>query len=104
MAKAAVNIEVDHNDPLVRYNACKAMAKGFAESIDSEEQRIEHARTFCASVISSYWQILCKEHKTRIKIQASIYLKNDIELDVLAVANDTGELIATFVSPYVSII
>lgn len=96
LTKIAIFAEANHNDPLVRYKACKAMAKGLANSIESDELRIQHARIFCASIINSYWLTLCKEHKTKIKIKASTYLTDDIEPDVLTVAYETGILIASF--------
>jgi len=96
MEKAVIHAEASHNEPLVRYRACKAMAKGFANSIDSDELRVEHARTFCASVISAYWVTLCRTNNTKIKVKSSVYITDNIEPDVLAVAQDTGVLIALF--------
>lgn len=84
------------HDPLVRYDACKAMAKGFANSRDTEEQRVEDARVFCALVINSYWQTLCKRHKSRMKPKGSPYLEQEIEPDAQQLATDTGALIAEF--------
>lgn len=84
------------HDPTVRYEACKAMAKGFANSRSTDEQRIEDARTFCASVIDAYWQTLCERYKTRIKPKKSPYLDQEIEPDASQVAIVTGKLIAEF--------
>lgn len=84
------------HDPLVRYHACKAMAKGFANSRNPEEQRIQDARAFCASVINSYWLTLCKRYNSRMKPKASPYLEQEIEPDARQLAEDTGVLIAEF--------
>ncbi len=84
------------NAPLVRYHACKAMAKGFANSRATDEQRVQDARGFCAAVINSYWQTLCKCYKSTMKPKGSPYLKSEIEPDALLLAKDTGELIAQF--------
>ncbi len=85
-----------HLDPLVRYHACKAMAKGFANSRKTDDLRVEHARAFCASVIGAYWSVLCERHGTRMKIKGSPYLNFDIEPDAHKVAEDTGALISQF--------
>ena len=84
------------NDPLVRYHACKVMARGFANSRPSDEQRVQDARAFCAAVIDTYWQTLCKRYKSRMKPKGSPYLEQEIEPDALQLAADTGELIAQF--------
>lgn len=84
------------NDPFVRYNACKAMARGFANSRTCEEQRIQDARVFCATVIDAYWQTLCKRYKSSMRPKGSPYLELEIEPDALQLAADTGELIAEF--------
>lgn len=84
------------NDPLVRYNACKAMARGFANSRATDEQRVQAARVFCATVLNSYWQTLCKRYKSRMKPKGSPYLEQEIEPDALQLAVDTGVLIAEF--------
>ena len=88
--------ESAHLDPLVRYHACKAMARGFANSRSSDHERIEVARIFCASVISSYWQAISKRHNSRMKPKRSPYLEQEIEPDALQLAGDTGTLIADF--------
>lgn len=85
-----------HQDPLVRYYACKAMARGFANSRNSEEQRVQDARAFCASVINAFWQALCKRYKSRMKPKASSYLECEIEKDAQQLAIETGYLIAEF--------
>lgn len=84
------------NDPLVRYDACKAMARGFANSRNTDEQRVQDARVFCAAVIESYWQTLCKRYESKIKPKDSPYLKQEIEPDAQQLATATGELIAKF--------
>lgn len=84
------------NDPLVRYNTCKAMARGFANSRFTDEQRVQDARVFCASVVNSYWQTLCKRYKSRMRPKGSLYLEQAIEPDALQLAVETGVLIAEF--------
>ncbi|WP_193024024.1 HsdM family class I SAM-dependent methyltransferase, partial [Zhongshania antarctica] len=84
------------NNPLVRYHACKAMAKGFANSRTSDEQRTQDARVFCAAIIDSYWHTLCKRYKSRMKPKSSPYIMQEIEPDALLLAAETGELIAQF--------
>ena len=84
------------HDPLVRYHACKAMARGFANSRNADEQRVQDARVFCAAAIDAYWQTICKRYKSRMKLKYSPYLEQEIESDALQLAADTGELIAHF--------
>ncbi|WMS89293.1 HsdM family class I SAM-dependent methyltransferase [Pleionea litopenaei] len=84
------------SDPLVRYQACKAMAKGFANSRSSDEQRVRDARVFCTAVIDSFWKSLCKSFKSRMKLKISPYSEQEIEFDALQLAFDTGDLIAQF--------
>lgn len=83
-------------DPFVRYEACKAMAKGFALSRTTDEQRIHDARAFCASVIESYWQTLCLKHGSRMRPKSSPYLNHEIESDATRLAEDAGALVAQF--------
>lgn len=83
-------------EPNIRYQACKAMAKGFANSINCEEIRLKYARVFCSLLISSYWQTLAKQHNTLMSIKGSSYLDDEIESDVINVALETGKLIAQF--------
>ena len=85
-----------YEDPIVRYQACKAMAKGLANAIYCEEIRLKHARVFCAIIIRSYWQTLAKKHNSSIKIKSSPYLNSEIESDVISVALETGKLISLF--------
>ena len=88
--------ESRYKDPIVRYQACKAMAKGLANSVICEDERLKHARVFCSILIRSYWQALAKKHNTSIKIKSSPYFDNEIEFDAINVALDTGKLIAQF--------
>lgn len=90
---------VEHSafqDPLIRYYACKAMAKGYANSRDTEEQRLLHARAYCACIIDAYWQALCKQYGSRLKPKSSSFLNLEIEPDVQQFAADTGALISEF--------
>lgn len=84
------------HDPLVRYQACKAMARGFANSRVSDEQRVEDARVFCAAIVDSYWQTLCKGYGSEMKPKVSAYLEQETDPDALQLAAETGKLIAEF--------
>lgn len=82
--------------PLVRYEACKGMARGFANTRTTDEQRLRDARVFCAFVIESYWRTLCQRYKSKIKPKSSEYLLQELESDAKHLASDTGALIAEF--------
>jgi predicted RNA methylase len=82
--------------PLVRYNACKAMARGYAKSLHTDEDRLESAKTFCTILIESYWSSLCVRNSTRIKIKRQPSYNLEIEEETANVARETGELITQF--------
>lgn len=83
-------------DPLTRYTACKAMARGYAESRKTEATRLSHARAFCTAVIASYWETLCKRHKTTMKVRPMPLSAPTLAIDVQRTANDVGSLVAEF--------
>jgi hypothetical protein len=83
-------------DPLTRYVACKAMARGYAGSRKTEKTRLSHARAFCTAVIASYWETLCKRHKTTMKVRPMPLPIPTLAIDVQRTASDVGSLIAVF--------
>lgn len=85
-------------DPLVRYYACKAMSRGYAEGRKNHKSRLSHARSYCALVIHAYWQTLCERHNTSLAckpVPANIPLSN-IAVDAQQLATNIGQLIADF--------
>ncbi len=83
-------------EPFTRYTACKAMARGYAESRKSDKTRLSHARAFCAAVIASYWAALCQRHKSTMKIRQAPLVAPSLAIDVQRTAQDAGTLIAEF--------
>ncbi|AKM05509.1 HsdM family class I SAM-dependent methyltransferase [Burkholderia pyrrocinia] len=97
MSKPARQAWVDPAvDPLTRYAACKAMARGYAEARKTEKTRISHARAFCTAVIVSYWATLCERHKTAMKVRPMPLSAPTLAIDVQRTAQDVGSLIAEF--------
>lgn len=96
--KAALisEIAVHSHDPHVRYNACKAMAKGFAGSRSSDELRVLDARIFCANILHSYWYSLCERYKVKLHLKDSSYLTTELEPDAILLAEELGKLITLF--------
>lgn len=83
-------------DPLHRYHACKAMARGYAEARKTENGRLTHARAFCALVVEAYWTTQAKRHGTAMKMRPLSLGLAKIATDVVSVAESTGQLIAEF--------
>lgn len=83
-------------DPLTRYHACKAMARGYAEARKSEKTRLAHARAFCALAIQTFWSAQCKVHSAKLKIKPLGLSLPDLAVDVQRIAEETGRLIASF--------
>lgn len=85
-----------HASPLERYVACKAMAKGYAESRKTDKARLNHARVFCAAVLHTYWGAMCRQHSTSMKAKSFgaglVALPSEAE----TLAGQVGELVATF--------
>ncbi|WP_323950218.1 HsdM family class I SAM-dependent methyltransferase [Aeromonas caviae] len=89
--------EVDTStDLLIRYHACKAMAKGYAEKNTSEQVRLEHARSFCALVVQSFWAALCNKYKSKLKIKPYKHGLLNLAVDVRVLAEEIGTLISIF--------
>lgn len=85
-------------DPLVRYHACKAMARGYAEDKKNDKNRLAHARAYCTILLQSYWNVINDRHQANLKCK-EMPLENtlpSIALDALTVATETGRLIASF--------
>lgn len=85
-------------DPLIRYSACKAMARGYAESKKVDKTRLAHARTYCAQVITAYWGALTQANGSRLKVRTApvVIASASLPLEVQQVADETGRLVATF--------
>ena len=97
MKLLALEVSADTSlEPLHRYQACKAMARGYAESRKSEKIRLTHARAFCAVIIASYWAVLAKRNRTTMKIHPTPLTLPNISADVKKVAESVGHLIAEF--------
>lgn len=83
-------------DPIQRYHACKAMARGYAEGKKNEKTRLSHARSFCAAVIYAYWSEVCERHGTAMKIKPVGLSLPALSVDVRRMADGTGRLVADF--------
>lgn len=83
-------------DPLTRYHACKAMARGYADARKSEKTRLAYARAFCAIAISAFWSALCERSHATLKIKPLSISLPAIAVDVRRIAEDTGRLVADF--------
>jgi predicted RNA methylase len=83
-------------DPIQRYQACKAMARGYAVAEKSPEARLGHAYAFCAAVVRSYWDVICKRAKADILIKPLASPLQVLVVDVQHLADNTGRLIAEF--------
>lgn len=84
--------------PLVRYEACKSMAKGFASSFNDDDARLAVARSYCAILIQAYWDEINARHSVSLSM-ASVPNANelvDIAPDAAEVAKNTGKVIALF--------
>lgn len=83
-------------DPLARYQACKAMARGYAEAQATEKARLAEARAFCAVAIAAFWDALCARHDTELRLKHLPVPIPSLAVDVRRVAEDTGRLVADF--------
>lgn len=85
-------------DPLLRYSACKAMARGYAESKKSDKTRLTHARTYCTRVITAYWNALAQAKGSKLKVRAvpAGVTLTTLPIDAQDVAEETGRLVASF--------
>lgn len=85
-------------DPLLRYSACKAMARGYAESKKTDKTRLTHARAYCTRVIMAYWDALAQAKGSKLKVRAvpTGVTLTTVPVDVQRVAEETGRLVASF--------
>lgn len=83
-------------DPLTRYQACKAMARGYADSRKSDKSRLSHARAFCSSAVNAFWLTLCERHPTKLKIKPLSLSLPEIPVDAQRLAEDVGRLVTEF--------
>lgn len=81
---------------LIRYHACKAMAKGYAEGVSSEQVRLDLARTYCALVVQSFWTAQCDKYNSNFEIKSYTHSLTTLSSDIKLIAEDTGKLIAMF--------
>ena len=84
------------SSPLTRYQACKAMARGYAESKKHEKTRLNHARAFCSTIIKSFWVALCEKNKAVLRIKPLSLSLPELPVDALSLSEKTGQLIADF--------
>ena len=85
-------------EPLVRYEACKGMARGYANSVTDDQYRLKIARSYCAALIKAYWDEINARHNSKLKIFS---IPTDSKLaeitpDAEDVAKNTGKVIAQF--------
>lgn len=83
-------------DPLQRYEACLAMAKGYAGSKKTDRTRLSHAKSFCAAVVSAYWNAVCERHSASLCVKALEAEEISLPSDVQRVAEGAGKLISEF--------
>ncbi|MFJ3055980.1 class I SAM-dependent DNA methyltransferase [Herbaspirillum sp. NPDC087042] len=83
-------------DPLTRYHACKAMARGYAESKKSEKTRLSHARAFCAVIVKAFWGVLCEQNSATLRIKPISLSLPSLAVDAHRLADDIGRLVAGF--------
>jgi predicted RNA methylase len=83
-------------DPIQRYKACKAMARGYAIAEKSADARLGHAHAFCAAVVRSYWSVVSKRSQADFPIKPLGSPLQELVIDVQHLADNTGCLIAEF--------
>ena len=83
-------------DSLTRYQACKSMARGYAQSKQSEKTRLNHARAFCAVMIKAFWNVQCERISTSLKVRPLSLATPVLPKDAQRLAEDTGSLVADF--------
>jgi len=96
MSMNALALSTAPTDPLHRYHACKAMARGYADAKKTEKSRLAHAHAFCAAVVSGYWEELGERHNSTMKVRPVPLSLPELEEDVQSVAESTGRLVAMF--------
>ncbi|MDI3398508.1 Eco57I restriction-modification methylase domain-containing protein [Pseudomonas sp. V88_4] len=83
-------------EPIHRYQACKAMARGYAAAKKTDDARLDHAKAFCAAIVSSYWAEVCKRHRVNMASRPMRDSLPVLVVDVQFVADGIGRLIAEF--------
>lgn len=83
---------------LERYTACKGMARGYAETIVNDAERIRAARSFCAEIVLSFWWAIARKNDTTMKPAgpSAVLLLDAISPDAQSIATSIGQLIAQF--------
>jgi hypothetical protein len=95
-AKEIVGIPDAGQPLLARYDACKAMARGYAESKKTDKARFVHGRAFCAEVIEAYWAALASRNSADLSMKACPVRLPKLTEDVSRVARSIGRLIVDF--------
>ncbi len=83
-------------DPLKTYQACKALARDYAEAKAPDNARVEHARSFCSVVLKTYWHVLSERHSTRMKMKQARMKFAGLDRDIARLAEHIGALVAEF--------
>ncbi|GGW96654.1 HsdM family class I SAM-dependent methyltransferase [Alteromonas halophila] len=85
-------------EPLARFDACKNMARGYANSFVDDDHRLDVARAFCAVLVTSYWNRINTRHKSSLKVfpAPQSAMCAEITHDAQQVAKQTGNIIAQF--------
>jgi adenine-specific DNA-methyltransferase len=92
------NIELENLrdvDALRRFDVCKAMARGLADSW-SDERRLILARSFCAATIEAYWDVKVGEHNIRWEIKKVPYVISSFGPDETHLSTRLGQVLAQF--------
>lgn len=81
-----------------RYKVCKSMAAGYANSIKTDDKRLDQARLFCHEIVSSFWTQICTYNKVKLDIKQAPHFRRGLTLPVDAkrLAIETGKIIAAF--------
>lgn len=95
MPNARATIELS-SEVLERYEACKAMARGYAQARTNDRTRLALARAFTATVLESFWASLCERHGSRVKIKPVTLPLPPFSREAHEVAESAGRLIAEF--------
>jgi hypothetical protein len=82
--------------PFERYMACKAMARGYAESKKTDRARLNHARAFCAAILNAYWAAMCQVHGTAMKAKPGPGPLTSLPVEAQSLAERLGMLVSEF--------
>lgn len=87
----------DNHDPMVRFAACKAMARGLAETRTKATDRLKLARAFAAEVIVGYWTTMVQQHGgANWAVKAVPSGNGRLSAEAKRVAADVGSLVTEF--------